>query len=61
MKRTHYAAIAFFTSIIVGVVGIFLPPLGVIDNSILIWTAQLLAFVASVLGIKLPTKSQNND
>lgn len=44
--------ICLFSAIIVGVVAMIIPPAGIIDKSILWFSAQLLLFVASILGIK---------
>ena len=45
------AIIAFLCSIIVGFIALYIPPQGVIHDSVLWWVAQLLSFTASVLGI----------
>lgn len=45
------ATIAFAASIIIGFLAMFLPPQGIIDNSILWWTSQCLLFSATLLGI----------
>lgn len=47
------AITAFICSIIVGFIAIYLPPEGIIDNSVLWWVAQLLCFSAGILGISL--------
>lgn len=36
-------------------VGMVLPPLGVIDSSVLILIAQILLLVATCVGLQLPT------
>lgn len=41
------------------VAGLILPPLGVIDSSILILIAQILVFVASILGLRIKIDAQN--
>lgn len=41
------------------VAGLFLPPLGVIDNSILILIAQILVFVASIMGLRIKIDAKN--
>lgn len=41
------------------VAGLILPPLGVIDGSVLILIAQILVFVASILGLRIKIDSQN--
>ena len=45
------AIIAFLCSIIVGFIALYIPPTGVIHDSVLWWVAQLLCFTASILGI----------
>ena len=37
-----------------GAVALFCPPLGIIDDSVLWFTAQLLVFVSNILGFNLP-------
>ena len=44
------AMISFFAGIIIGVIALFLPPSGVIDDSVLWFTAQLLVFTANMFG-----------
>ena len=51
--KSYLCVGAFVASIIIGFWGMFLPPLGIIDSSVLIYTAQLLLFTASILGINL--------
>lgn len=41
------------------VAGLILPPIGVIDSSILILIAQILVFVASILGLRIKIDAQN--
>lgn len=41
------------------VAGLLLPPLGVIDSSILILIAQILVFVASIMGLRIKIDAQN--
>ena len=45
------AIISFLCSIIVGLIALYIPPQGVIHDSVLWWIAQLLIFTAHVLGI----------
>ena len=47
------AMISFFAAIIIGVIALFLPPEGVIDDSVLWFTAQLLVFTANIFGFNL--------
>ena len=44
------AMISFGAAIIIGVIALFLPPEGVIDDSVLWFTAQLLVFTANIFG-----------
>lgn len=53
MMRTYLVAICLAWAILVSIAGLILPPLGVIDNSLLILIAQLLVFIASLLGISI--------
>lgn len=48
--KGRLAVCAFVASLIFGACGLFLPPLGVIHPTILIWLAQLLVFCAMLLG-----------
>ena len=41
------------------VAGLILPPMGVIDSSILILIAQILVFVASIMGLRIKIDAQN--
>lgn len=41
------------------VAGLILPPLGVIDSSVLILIAQILVFVASLMGLRIKIDAQN--
>lgn len=45
--------VAFMSAIICGFVALFLPPVGIINSSVLWFTAQLLLFVAAILGINV--------
>ena len=42
---------AFIAALIIGFVALFLPPIGIIDQSVLWFTAQLLVFTSGILGI----------
>lgn len=55
-NKYYYSSSAFIMSLIFGICGMVLPPLGVIDNSVLIWIGQLLLFTASILGINFNKK-----
>ena len=41
------------------VAGLVIPPMGVIDSSVLILIAQILVFVASILGLRIKIDAQN--
>lgn len=41
------------------VAGLVLPPLGVIDSSVLILIAQILVFVASLMGMRIKIDAKN--
>lgn len=47
------APVSFMCAVIIGFIALFLPPTGAIDASVLWFTAQLLVFVSSLLGISL--------
>lgn len=53
MMRHYLVAICLAWAILMSIAGLVLPPLGVIDNSLLILIAQLLVFIASLLGISI--------
>lgn len=53
MMRQYLVAICLTWAILMSIAGLVLPPLGVIDNSLLILIAQLLVFIASLLGISI--------
>lgn len=43
--------VAFIAAIVIGFIALFMPPQGIIDASVLWFTAQLLVFVSGLLGI----------
>lgn len=45
--------LAFITAVVIGFIALFIPPAGIIDASVLWFTAQLLVFVSGLLGIDL--------
>lgn len=45
------SVISFVSSIVIGFIALFIPPIGVIDTSVLWFVAQLLLFTSSILGI----------
>lgn len=49
--------VAFLAAIVIGFIALFIPPTGVIDASVLWFTAQLLVFVSGLLGINLKLDS----
>lgn len=52
MKTKEILSIsAFICAVIIGFCALWIPPMGVIDPSVLWFTAQLLCFVAGLLGI----------
>lgn len=42
--------VAFLAAVVIGFIALFIPPTGVIDASVLWFTAQLLVFVSGILG-----------
>lgn len=62
MKNKYlYSFLAFVVSIIVGFFAIFIPPQGVIDNSVLWYIAQLLLFTSNILGINFHVFESNKN
>ena len=51
--RTFLSIIAFVAAVIIGFIALFIPPQGVIDASVLWFTAQLLVFVSGLLGFNM--------
>ena len=51
--RTILSITAFVAAVIIGFIALFIPPQGVIDASVLWFTAQLLVFVSGLLGFNL--------
>ena len=47
------AMISFVAAIVIGFIALFLPPEGIIDESVLWFTAQLLVFTANIFGFNL--------
>lgn len=63
MKNTFnkvLCVITLITGIAFGIAGLCLPPIGIIDNSILILVAQLLVYSASVIKIKINNVFKSN-
>lgn len=44
------AIISFVVSIVIGFIALYLPPVGIIDSSVLWFIAQLLLFTSNILG-----------
>lgn len=57
MKHENVKAIisilAFLAAVVIGFIALFIPPGGVIDPSVLWFTAQLLVFTSGLLGINM--------
>jgi hypothetical protein len=47
------SVVSFLAAIVIGFIALFIPPTGIIDASVLWFTAQLLVFVSGLLGINL--------
>ena len=47
------AVISFIAGIVIGFIALFLPPRGMIDNSVLVFIAQLLIFTSNILGFNI--------
>lgn len=50
--------VIFGLAIVFGVCGMFCPPIGTIDNSVLIYAGELLTFAAAIIGIDLRIDSK---
>lgn len=44
---------SFVVAIIIGFIALFIPPMGIIDASVLWFVAQLLVFTSGILGINI--------
>ena len=53
------AIVAFIASVVVGTIALFIPPTGVIDASVLWFTAQLLVFTSTLLGLSMSIDNLN--
>lgn len=51
--RNSLSLLSFVAALIVGFIALFLPPTGIIDASVLWYTAQLLVFTSGLLGINM--------
>lgn len=47
------STISFGFALVIGMIALFLPPTGVIDNSVLWFIAQLLVFTSNIFGFNL--------
>ena len=45
--------VCMVAAIVIAFVALYCPPVGIIDTSVLWFTAQLMVFVASIIGVKL--------
>lgn len=45
------AFICFLAAIVIGFIALFIPPQGIIDSSVLWFSAQLLLFTSSILNL----------
>lgn len=48
---------AFICAVMIGFIALFIPPTGIIDASVLWFTAQLLVFVSGLLGVNMTLDS----
>lgn len=55
--KSIISIIAFLAAIVIGFICVFIPPTGIIDASVLWFTAQLLVFVSGLLGINISMDS----
>lgn len=60
MIKAYLIWICISWAFLMSVAGLILPPLGVIDNSLLILIAQLLVFIASLLGLSIKNSVTKN-
>jgi len=57
--KSLISIISFLAAIVIGFIALFIPPTGVIDASVLWYTAQLLVFTSGLLGIDINIDSLN--
>lgn len=55
-----FSVISFLTAIVIGFLAMYLPPTGIIDNSILWFIAQLLLFTSTIIGVDYHVFTPNN-
>lgn len=51
--------ILFFSGISIGIVGMFMPPTGIIHPSVLIFVAQIFVLAAGIYGFEIKVDLQN--
>jgi len=51
--KSLISIISFLAAIAIGFIALFIPPTGIIDASVLWFTAQLLVFTSGLLGIDI--------
>lgn len=49
--KQRMSVAAFVSALIIGFIALFIPPTGIIHESVLWFTAQLLCYVAALLGV----------
>lgn len=59
--KSRLAVASFICAIIFGVAGFCVPPISVIDSSVLYFTGQLFLFVATLLGVNLNLPKVGNN
>lgn len=55
--KSLISIISFLAAIVIGFIALFIPPKGIIDASVLWFTAQLLVFTSGLLGIDISIDS----
>lgn len=55
--KEYISIISFISAIIIGFIAVFIPPEGIIDASVLWFTAQLLVFTSGLLGVNITLDS----
>lgn len=58
--KSTLSIIAFVAGVIIGFIALFLPPQGIIDSSVLWFTAQMMVMGATLLGIDLKMSDLRN-
>lgn len=52
--KSSVSYISLLWAIGLSIASIFMPPMGVIDSSVLVLIAQIIIFIATILGLSLP-------